>query len=252
MTIKAVIFDIGGVCVGSPMEGIHRYEKEHQLPRNYINVAIVSQGEHGAFQKLERGEIKLHDFYREFGEQLSSPDNKDSYRTYLKQTGKAIPSTIPDIMVDGQKLFHAMMAETTRVDPHIAFAIQQLRKSGKFKVAALTNNYDMPESDQQEMNALGGASPKGLKESFDHFIESRLVGLRKPDPRFYLHACKVLGIEPHEAVFLDDIGMNLRAAKELGMQTIQVKIGQSRDAVVQLEKMVGLDLLDKNSHSSHL
>lgn len=44
---------------------------------------------------------------------------------------------------------------------------------------------------------------------------------RKPDPRFYLHACKLIGVEPHEAVFLDDIGMNLRAAKELGMETIR-------------------------------
>lgn len=56
MTIKAIIFDlgkslyrnfsfitfffVGGVCVGSPMAGIHAYEKKHGLPRNYINVAM--------------------------------------------------------------------------------------------------------------------------------------------------------------------------------------------------------------------
>ncbi|ORZ08731.1 HAD-like domain-containing protein [Absidia repens] len=252
MTIKAVIFDIGGVCVGSPMEGIHRYEIEHQLPRNYINVAIVAQGENGAFQRFERGEIKLHDFYREFGEQLSSPTNKKHYQAYLKRSGKHTTDIVPDVTVDGQALFHTMMAETARTDPIVSYAIQQLKNSGKFVVAALTNNFELPESDQQELEALGGGTPFVLKQSFDHFIESRLVGLRKPDPRFYLHACKLIGIEPHEAVFLDDIGMNLRAAKELGMETIQVKIGQSKDAVIKLGKIVQMDLLDSKSRRSRL
>ena len=37
---KAVIFDIGGVCVASPFRGIAKYEREHGLPPNYINVAM--------------------------------------------------------------------------------------------------------------------------------------------------------------------------------------------------------------------
>ncbi|CAO3592722.1 unnamed protein product [Absidia cylindrospora] len=145
-----------------------------------------------------------------------------------------------------------MMAETARTNPFVSYAIQQLKSSGKFVVAALTNNFELPESDRQEMEALGGGTPFVLKQSFDHFIESRLIGLRKPDPRFYLYACKLIGIEPEEAVFLDDIGMNLRAAKELGMETIQVKMGRSKDAVVQLGKIVQMDLLDTKSRGSHL
>lgn len=90
----------------------------------------------------------------------------------------ATPSSIPDVKVNGQELFHTMMAETARVDRYVAFAIQELRKSGKFQVAALTNNFEMPESDRLEMDALGGGTPTDLKASFDHFIESRLVGLR--------------------------------------------------------------------------
>ena len=49
-----------------------------------------------------------------------------------------------------------------------------------------------------------------------------MVGLRKPDPRIYLLACESLAIEPAEAVFLDDIGRNLKIARELGMTTIKV------------------------------
>ncbi|KAI8085205.1 HAD-like domain-containing protein [Halteromyces radiatus] len=251
MTIKAVIFDIGGVCVGSPIEGIHRYEEKHNLPRDYINVAIVSQGEGGAFQRFERGEIKLHDFYKAFGEQLSDPKNKQYYQKYLTKTGKANHQLIPDISVNGQELFHTMMAEAKQIDPYIFQAIQQLKKSKRFILAALTNNFEVPKSDQQELQALGDGPPKILRNSFDHYVESTVVGLRKPDPRFYLYACKLLGIEPHEAVFLDDIGGNLRTAKELGMQTIQVKVGRTKEAVKQLEKIVQMDLLlDQNSGDS--
>ncbi|KAG2185601.1 hypothetical protein INT44_002394 [Umbelopsis vinacea] len=239
---KAVIFDIGGVCVGSPMQGIHRYEKKVGLPRNYINLSIVQQGETGAFQKLERGEIKLHDFYAAFGEQLSHPSNKEHYREYMKKQGKDVP-IIPDVKVDGRELFQSMMRETSFVDERIFYAIKQLKESGKFKVAALTNNFEYPEDDLKEIEALGGKLPDELRSQFDEFIESRIVGLRKPDPKFYQHACKVVGVEPSEAIFLDDIGMNLRAANKLGMTTIQVMMGNSLPAVEKLQSLVGIDLL---------
>ncbi|KAL1927069.1 hypothetical protein VTP01DRAFT_5032 [Rhizomucor pusillus] len=236
MKFKAVIFDIGGVCVGSPMAGIHRYEKEHGLPRNYINVAIVKQGENGAFQKLERGEIRLKDFYKQFGEELSDPAHKIHYQEYLKKSGKPVPQHIPDVKVDGRVLWGTMMAETHKIDPVVFHAIQRLRESGKFAVAALTNNSEMAEEDELKG---GGAQ---LKEYFHYFVESKVVGLRKPDPNFYLHACKLIGVKPEEAIFLDDIGMNLRAAKKLGMETIQVKMGRSEEAIATLEKLVDMDL----------
>ncbi|ORE19567.1 epoxide hydrolase N-termina [Rhizopus microsporus] len=249
MTIKAVIFDIGGVCVGSPMAGIHAYEQKHGLPRNYINVAIVRQGENGAFQKLERGELKLNDFYKDFGLQLSDPTNKEHYKEYLKKTGKPVPEYIPDVHVDGKELFKTMMLETARIDPYIYSALQCLKESGKYTLAALTNNFELPEDDLQEAEAMGASAAIELRGIFDYFIESRLVGLRKPDPNFFLHACRLLNIQPNEAIFLDDIGMNLRSASQLGMKTIQVKMGHSKEAVKQLESLTGLDLLGKVSKS---
>ncbi|KAI9472396.1 MAG: HAD-like domain-containing protein [Benjaminiella poitrasii] len=245
MTIKAVIFDIGGVCVGSPMAGIHRFEEQHGLPRNYINVAIVSQGDHGAFQKLERGEIKLQEFYKDFGSQLSHPSNKEHYEAYLEKSGKDIPSTIPDITIDGKRLFTTMMTETARLDPNIYLALNKLKACGKFKLAALTNNFDLPEDDLKEAEAMGASAAMKLRNIFDYFLESRLIGLRKPDPKIYQYACKVIGIQPNEAIFLDDIGMNLRSAGKLGMKTIQVKMGCSEEAVKQLEELTGIDLHSK-------
>ncbi|KAI8967033.1 HAD-like domain-containing protein [Mycotypha africana] len=253
MTIKAVIFDIGGVCVGSPMAGIRKYEIQKGLPRNYINVAIVNQGENGAFQKLERGEIKLEQFYKDFSSQLSDPANKEHYKKYIANLrgGGAVPETIPDVLVDGKALFITMMSETAKLDPHIYTAIQKLKASNHFKLAALTNNFELPEDDLREAEALGASATEKLRNLFDYFIESRLIGLRKPDPKIYQYACNLIGIKPEEAIFLDDIGMNLRSAHSLGMKTIQVKIGYSREAVQQLEKLTGLDLHSRK-HGTNL
>ncbi|KAI9311185.1 HAD-like domain-containing protein [Dichotomocladium elegans] len=234
MVFKAVIFDIGGVCVGSPIAAIHKYEKKAGLPYNYLNVAIVVQGDQGAFQRLERAEIKLVDFYKKFGEELSDPRNKKAYQDYLRKQGKPVPEHIPDVRVDGKALWTMMMDETDIVDPRIIHAIQRLKASGRFIVAALTNNSETT-PDQSKTS-------ESLKQLFDHFIESKVVGLRKPDPNFYLHACRIIGIEPHEAIFLDDIGMNLSSAKQLGMETIHVKLGRSEKAVQALESLVNLDL----------
>ncbi|CDH48225.1 epoxide hydrolase [Lichtheimia corymbifera JMRC:FSU:9682] len=229
----------GGVCVGSPIAGIHRYEKLHGLPFNYINVAIVNQGDHGAFQKLERSEIKLVDFYKAFGDELSDPKNKLAYRKYLEKSGKSAPKDIPDIAVDGKELWDMMMNETERVDPIVMHAIHRLKDSGRFITAALTNNSETAQDQNKTSDSL--------RKIFDYFIESKVVGLRKPDPKFYLHACKTIGVEPHETVFLDDIGMNLRAAKKLGMKTIHVKLGRSEEAIKTLAGLVNLDLHDSSN-----
>ncbi|KAI9276135.1 HAD-like domain-containing protein [Sporodiniella umbellata] len=242
--IQAVIFDLGGVCVGSPMAGIHAYEKKHGLPRNYINVAIVAQGEQGAFQRLERGELQLDGFYQAFGDQLSDKKCKAHYARYLAQNKKPM-AWIPDVVVDGKELFKTMMAESARVDPVVLTALERLKASGKYKVAALTNNFDFPEAEEAE--GMGAAAVARLRPLFDYFIESRVVGLRKPDPKLFLYACEMMGIKPQEAIFLDDIGMNVRSARALGMTTLHVKMGQSKVAIRALEKLTGLVLSKKDA-----
>jgi putative hydrolase of the HAD superfamily len=63
--------------------------------------------------------------------------------------------------------------------------------------------------------------------------------VRKPDPRIYLHACEALGVQPPEAVFLDDIGRNLKAARELGMATIKVE--EPGAALAELARVLRLE-----------
>ncbi|KAG1217379.1 hypothetical protein G6F35_009212 [Rhizopus arrhizus] len=116
-----------------------------------------------------------------------------------------------------------MMAEGARIDPFIYSALERLKASGLYTLAALTNNFELPEDDLREAEAMGAAAALKLRKLFDYFIESRLVGLRKPDPKIFCYACDLIGIQPNEAIFLDDIGINLKAAKQLGMTTIRKK-----------------------------
>ena len=57
---------------------------------------------------------------------------------------------------------------------------------------------------------------------FDHLIESSKLGIRKPDPRIYALMCEALDVDPNKCVYLDDLGINLKPARAMGMHTIKV------------------------------
>jgi len=111
---------------------------------------------------------------------------------------------------------------------------------------------DVPPEERRFLGWDDGATPTHLRELFDDFCDSSSLGMRKPEHGFYLLACERNGISPLEALFLDDIGMNLKAAKELGMDTIQVFIGKAQEAVKELEMKLGLDLTSPTEKSSKL
>jgi len=138
-------------------------------------------------------------------------------------------------------------------DAHILTAIRNLRAAGKWRIIALTNNFggyhgtsdqsqEIPEPELRFLGWQDGPVPRHVRELFDHFYDSSQVGMRKPDPRFYLHACEQSGVDPRDVIFLDDIRLNLKTAKQLGMVTIHVPIGGTLQAVKQLENYLGIDL----------
>jgi putative hydrolase of the HAD superfamily len=75
---------------------------------------------------------------------------------------------------------------------------------------------------------------------FDHIIESAKIGLRKPDPRIYQMMVEVLGVDPARCVYLDDLGVNLKPARAMGMTTIKVVDGAQ--AIAELEMATGMEL----------
>ncbi|KAG0256153.1 hypothetical protein DFQ27_005878 [Actinomortierella ambigua] len=252
LAYKAIFFDMGGVVVGSPFQGISEYEKENGLPPNYINVAITRAGHQGAFQRLERGEVDIFDFYEDFTKELSDPINVSAYEQYCARRGKVFDKSLKTLKIDGRALFHQMMRESLRVVPAMLYAVQQLKASGKYKVAALTNNFLYPTDERglaEEAALLASVQAKypsdiflgldELKQQFHHYIESAKLGLRKPDPAIFYKACEIAGVQPQEVVFLDDIGQNLKAAKQCGLTTIRVELGQAEKAVAELERVLG-------------
>ncbi|GAA95385.1 uncharacterized protein L969DRAFT_15145 [Mixia osmundae IAM 14324] len=240
MTIRAVIFDIGGVVVGSPLAGIAKYELEHGLPAHYLNTAITARGKEGSFQRFERGKLELGAFLEEFGIEMSDVSfNNEAYSAYCRKLAKDIPSLPTELDVDGQDLFIVyMLGEASKMDPIVVNAIRRLRQSKKYIVAALSNSFEAPKS----TNASQVGPPPELRALFDDYVDSWVVGMRKPDPEIYKYTLERLKIRPDEAVFLDDIGLNLKPAQDLGMKTIRVYLGKSREAIKELEAVLSMDL----------
>src|SRR4029453_18701314 len=205
MKPRAVIFALGGVLIRSPVAAIADYERELGFARNAVNRVVVTTGPGGAWSRLERGELDLEAFYA-------------SFEAGCAGAGLAI---------DAREMMRRV-AEIAVPRPAMLEAIRRLRAAGR-KVAALTNNW-----------VTDGGGSELLRTHFDVFIESAVVGLRKPDPRIYRLACSELGVTPAEAVFLDDIGSNLKAARALGMTTI--KVDDPDAALAELGELVGVAL----------
>ena len=74
-----------------------------------------------------------------------------------------------------------------------------------------------------------------------------MIGMRKPHPEIFQHALQKIGCKPEEAVFLDDIGSNLKAAVKLGIRCIRVRIGKEGEAIAELEKIMDMKLMDEKA-----
>ena len=202
---RAVLFDLGGVVVGSPLEAIAAYEAAQGIVAGFINRVVVANGAGGAWSRLERGELTLDGFFPAFDAECAS-------------AGCAISAR--DLMT--------RVAEVTMPRPAMLEAIRRIRARG-LAAGAITNNWITED-----------AGTGVLRPHFDVFFESAAVGVRKPDPRIFEMACTQLGIAAREAVFLDDIGMNLKAARALGMATI--KVAEPDAALAELETLLGFPL----------
>ena len=209
MSLDGVLFDLGGVVMDSPLHAIARYERDHGLPANAVNRVVATAGEGGAWARLERGELTVATF--------GAPFEADCRAQGLT--------------IDSARLM-AYVAEAGVPRPKMLEAIRRIRERG-LRVGALTNNWKRDESEDDGQRDQ-------LRARFDVFIESRVVGLRKPDPRIYTLACEALGVAPARTAFLDDIGRNLKPARALGMATI--KVDDPDEALRELAALLGFAL----------
>jgi len=205
---KAVLFDLGGVVLGSPLQAIRDYETELGFERNAINRVAADSAPGGAWSRLERGELDLASFYTAFEEDCR----------------------LAGLEIDA-RLMMLRMSEASEPRPIMLEALTRLR-AAELRLGALTNNWAHAE------DGLESDGTRALRGHFDVFIESSVEGLRKPDPEIYQLACRRLGVAPEEVIFLDDIGPNLKPARAMGMTTIKVE--EPEAALAKLEALLGL------------
>ena len=112
--------------------------------------------------------------------------------------------------VDGRRVLGLLGGE---IRPAMVEAVR--RCTEEFETACVTNNFSME-------NAAMPPEVLAIFDLFDVVVESRVVGVRKPEPRIYELACEMVGVAPDEVVYLDDLGINLKPARAMGMTTIKV------------------------------
>lgn len=247
--------------VVSPFQAILDYELSLGIPPGWINYSIQKTSPDGFWHRLETGQIPLDSkFYDGFSRDLHNADLWKAF--YQSQTAKnpTLPKQPPPVpQLDAEWLFTDMMSAATHPDPWMFPALKNLKASGKYLLAALSNTVIFPPGHQLHRPDLANDPVRGL---FDVFVSSAHVGLRKPDPRIYQYAVQEVdkfarqnassargkqlgwekGVKAGDILFLDDIGGNLKAAKQAGFRTIKVNLGRAYEAVEELEKVTGLEL----------
>ena len=209
--IRAVFWDFGGVITTSPFDSFNIYEESKNLPKDLIRTINSTNPDNNAWAKLERSEIDQEEF--------------DSlFEVESQQFGHSVPGKQVLALLKGQ------------IRPEMVKALSEIKD--KLIQGCLTNNIQSTEDQELETdNAAISGTHQEIMGLFDFVFESSKENVRKPDPRFYQLACKRGKVNPNEVIFLDDLGINLKPAKALGMKTI--KVVRAKDALQDLQ-----DLLD--------
>ena len=210
--IEAVIWDFGGVLTTSPFEAFARFEKERGLPVDIIRRTNAANHFENAWAKFERADVDLATFDELFA--------AESLALGAEVRGRDV---VPLLSGDPR--------------PEMVEALRRIKQ--RFKTGCITNNLPA--------NAIGSSGGRALYVAetmalFDHVIESAKIGLRKPDPRIYQMMVEALGVDPNRCVYLDDLGVNLKPAREMGMTTI--KVIDAPQAIRDLQAATGLALGD--------
>ncbi|KAG9470907.1 hypothetical protein GDO78_016370 [Eleutherodactylus coqui] len=188
----------------------------------FLGIAFVKSGSDGAFARVERGQIPLSQFITEM--------NKEC-KVLAEESGVTLPETF-----SLEKTFSTFF-EAGGINKPILKAATALRNHG-FKTCVLTNNWVDDSPNRHHTAEIFSF----LNHHFDLVIESCRIGMRKPETRIYEYALKMLKAEPQETIFLDDLGANLKPARNMGISTVLVK--DTEKALKELQDLSGVKLLD--------
>lgn len=214
-SVRAVFWDFGGVILSSPFDAFNAYEAEAGLPRDFIRRINSTNPDSNAWSQLERSAISIEAFCDLFEEEGRALGHEVDARQVLSRlSGDVRPQ---------------MVAALKRIKPHYA-------------MACLTNNVRTGAGPGMARSAEKQRQIDAIMTLFDEVIESSKVGVRKPEPDFYRMACEIMQVSPENVVFLDDLGINLKPARAMGMRTI--KVSGPEQALADLEDLLDMSLRD--------
>jgi putative hydrolase of the HAD superfamily len=212
-TFQAIIWDFGGVFTSSPFEAFNRYEAAQGLPADFIRSVNAVNPLENAWAKLERSEVDAAQF-------------DVLFRTESKALGREVPGR--DVL--------GLLSGSLR--PRVVNALKVCKGHGK--VGCITNNAPIGKGASMTNDDAKARELAAVFDLFDHLIESSKLGIRKPDPRIYALMCEALDVDPKACVYLDDLGINLKPARDMGMATI--KVTSEAQLLADLEAVTGYAL----------
>ncbi len=209
--IQAILWDFGGVLTTSPFEAFNRYEAEKGLPRDFIRQINATNPETNAWAQFESNQVTLDEFDDLFAEESTA-------------RGHRIP---------GRQVIELLSGH---IRPRMVSVLEHCK--AHYQVACITNNVRSGQGPGMARSSERASQIAEVMALFDLVVESSQEGIRKPNPQIYQLTCERLGVSPEAAVFLDDLGINLKPARALGMQTI--KVLDENQAIVDLASVTGL------------
>lgn len=211
---KAIIFDFGGVFTSSPVEEFFAFEEKHNLPKKFIGGVIKENHHTNAWAQFERAEMSREAFNTAFAEETKAAGYEITGDTLLSILKVKMKSPMIDLL-------------------------GKVKDAG-YKTGCITNN--LPGISSVDMVSEQDAPlAEETMAKFDHVIESSIAGVRKPEAKIYNMMCEALNVKPAECVFLDDLGINLKGAQAVGMQTIKVPLFDVSPAVDELMALLQID-----------
>jgi putative hydrolase of the HAD superfamily len=209
---RGLLVDFGGVLTTSMGRAFAEFCVEHGVDpdrfKAVIGEAYGADGSDGMVGRLERGEIEIEAFERWLAEHLS----------------EGLPEPLQALGIR-DRMFAGMAPDEEMVE-----AVRRAHDAG-IKTGLISNSW-----------GPSGFSRDELGDVFDAVLISGEVGMRKPDREIFLRAAELLGLEPDQCVFVDDLAQNAEGARAVGMEGLVHR--NARFTIPKLEELLGVPLRD--------
>ena len=215
LQLQAILWDFGGVFTTSPFENFNKLEEELGAPADFIRQVNSTNPDKNAWAQFESNSVSLDDFDELFADESEGLGFR----------------------IDGKAVINVLSGD---LRPRMVEVLKICKQH--YKVACITNNVKAGKGPGMNQNTEKANQVGQVMDLFDAIIEASVVGIRKPNPAIYQLACQALEVKPNDCAFLDDLGINLKPAKKLGMATIKV-LGEEQ-AISDLSKLTGLNFPD--------